>query len=82
MSTQTQPTMFLIEVHLRENDATVPPYAVFVIWKYEDNRRYGLYSVGNSRTVSSVRRSYKYYCMRDTDSMRSPVGIIMYQQYL
>ena len=36
----------------------------------------------DSLFLSSVRRSYKYYCMRDTDSMRSPVGIIIYQQYL
>ena len=31
--------------------ATVPPYAVIVIWKYEDNRRYSLYGVGNSRKL-------------------------------
>ena len=28
------------------NPATVPPYAIIVIWKYEDNRRYDLYGVG------------------------------------
>ena len=48
-SSTTNNVYFLIEVHLRENDATVPPYAIIVIWKYENNRRYGMYGVGNSR---------------------------------
>ena len=47
--------------------AIVPPYAVIIIRKHEDNRRYGLYGVGNSRkSISTYVGSTNIILLRDS----------------